>query len=62
MTRKRNTRQASLSSAADDTVAASAASSPAPNRPPQNKKAKFEERYNAGETSDADILGEPSII
>jgi len=60
--RKRNARQASLSSAADDTAAASAASSPAPNWPPQNKKAKFEERYNTGETSDADVLGELSIM
>ena len=59
---KHNACQASLSSAANNTAAASAASSPAPNWPPQNKKAKFEEHYNTGETSNADVLGELSIM
>jgi hypothetical protein len=33
-----------------------------PTGPPQNKKAKFEDRYNTEETSDADVLGELSIM
>ena len=54
--RKRTNREASLSSAPDDTAAASAASSPAPERHPQTKKQKFEERYKTDETSDLDVL------
>jgi len=60
--RKRNNREASLSSAPDDIAVASAASSPTPDRPPQNKKAKFEERYNTEETSDTDVLCEFSTV
>jgi len=64
MRRKRN-REASTSSAPDDTAATSvpsAASSPAPERQPQTKKAKFEERYKTEESSDADVLGETQTI
>jgi hypothetical protein len=56
--RKRNNREASLSSDPDDLAAASSASSPAPDYPAPNKKAKFEERYNMEESSDTDVLCE----
>jgi hypothetical protein len=45
-----------------DNIAASTASSPVPDRLPQNKKAKFEERYNTEENSDAEILCELLIV
>jgi hypothetical protein len=56
--RKRTRRDTSLSSAADN-VGATPSTASSPGRDPQKaKKTKFEERYNAEETSDADILGE----
>ena len=64
MCRKRN-REASTSSVPDDTAATSVpstASSPAPERQPQTKKAKFKECYNTEENSDADVLGETQTI
>ena len=57
MTRRKHTNcKASLSSALDDTAAASAASSPTPECHPQTKKQKFEEQYKTDETSDLDVL------
>jgi hypothetical protein len=53
---RRKRRAGSMSSVADDGGIEST-SSPAPIQP-KNKKAKFEKRYNAEETSDADVLGE----
>jgi len=58
MARKRRRRETSLSSAADDAAAQSTASLPAPDRQPQTKKEKFEDRYKTEETSDAEVLGE----
>jgi len=58
MGHKRRRREISLSSTADDATAQSTASSPAPDRQPQTKKEKFEDRYKTEETSDADVLGE----
>lgn len=54
---RRKRRAGSMSSTAEDGGIESTASLPAPTQP-KNKRAKFEERYNAEETSDADVLGE----
>jgi len=58
MARKHQRHETSLSSAADDAATQSTASSPAPDRQPQMKKEKFEDRYKMEDTSDADVLGE----
>ena len=61
MTQRKRNREESISSVQNNTTTVSATSvtlSPAPERQPQTKKAKFEERYNTAEKSDADVLGE----
>jgi hypothetical protein len=52
MTRHKRNRKESISSVQNNTTTVSgisAASSPAPERQPQTKKTKFEERYNTAE-------------